>query len=383
MYFSFMPSLLHMSSVRVVSRLLLDRDIGILLDEDMSIPSGINRYERRRHEVWKAIEKKARRKLRPLQTRLSIKLVKFLRPMYMEVIAWLRDHEFEATPKIFNFLLKHFIQWKTDGTIDRKKTAMKMIQSRRFHYRYRFILACNYLLIDDIFVLWNRVKRSKRKKLYRTGTNAAVRFWVHLLKAMDGASKAELIQKYFSASSEDRAGPSKPLISRYFKPKRIKDTDFPLRLSSYFPFIPQEYRQEYFTKINYALLNKTDFSLCLYEMHEQERLQLLEAKPAFALKRCLEWPFQSLFVELAKQVVDHMKLIDYELMLRHIIVFYILSDLDYYELFSDFWDVIPENYRNRIMEVERSFFPFKAVLNFDGVNPSKTIIKTLKKYYYS
>ncbi|XP_055948519.1 uncharacterized protein LOC129981629 [Argiope bruennichi] len=343
MNFHFMPSLLHIASVKIASHLLLDPDVRIMLDNEVTMMHPFHLFQSSRLALWGFIEKTAMEKLPLLPPSIPPKVAKMIQPMHYEVVMWLEDHVF-IFPGEEDFCSEflNYICWKSNGTIDRVKTAKKIIHSDRIDISDRFKLACNYFFLDEIVNLWHKMKANGMVHINERQTNTAVRFWIKLMK--EGGTKT-----------------LEELIAHYFRPAFLRYLDIPLRISSYFRFLSKQCRRDYLLNNNY-LIHKDDFRQCLYQMDEAERLELFHANPATALKQALMWPFQSLFIKLANELLKYMQLADFITIFDHILIYYIMDGYDYYDHFRELWLIVPESYKIEINRDERRRNAFRKIM---------------------
>ncbi|GBM94137.1 hypothetical protein AVEN_57000-1 [Araneus ventricosus] len=360
-YFSYMPSLLHIASVKIVSHLLKDFEIGRMLDKDRPMRS--RHYEPWRIELWRSIERTAEEKLPPLPPSLGTKVVGFLRPMYYQVIGWLLDNDLYWVGHIYFYIKCDVFCWKSDGRIDRERTAKEIIHKELFDLKDCFILACTYYLTHEIIVLWGRIKKDRLKRSCRKGINPAVRFWMKYLK-------------------KGQVKPMDELTKKYFHPLNVGPKDISFRLSCYFSFLPQEFRQFYLLSHLFSTIHTDDIALCLNQMDERERMELFQLNPTNALIHCIQWPFYALFLKAANEFSSYLRLDDFYRVLDHMITFYILEGWDFYEPFNEFWNLIPDSYKDEIKEDEKYFNVIEAILKYNKINPPEPLMEIIGKYYF-
>ncbi|KAF8796928.1 hypothetical protein HNY73_001256 [Argiope bruennichi] len=362
MEFNSVPSLLHITSVRIALRLLQDIEIEKMLDLDIMRPYRLNSFDRGRHDLWKLIEKTAMEKLPPLPPSLPIQVAKFIRQMHYEFVSWLLDHNLMSEEKGCCINYRKFICWKTDGTINRIKTAEKFIEDEEIEHPDRLIVACNYLFVCDILRLWRQRKVSGTENVTRAGNNSAVRVWMHLLTKGNKKHVHEVFRDFFRTEC-------------------LSESDIPLRLSSYFRFLSLECRRDYLVNYSFAI-HADDFRLCLFQMSEQERTELFQTMPRVVLMNYLNWPLQYLFLKMAKELVQYLDLADFENIMDGMLSFLFLNEYDYASLFKEFWTIIPDCFKVELRKDIKRFKPFEIILNYDRKLYSKSLVETLAEYCY-
>ncbi|GBN10911.1 hypothetical protein AVEN_160382-1 [Araneus ventricosus] len=325
-----------MSSVKIALHLLQDSDIEKMLNKDIMMPFQFDKadtVELCRYNLWKSIEKKVVKKLPLLPPSLPTEVAKFIRPMYYEVIIWLGEHDLlPEKRKGICISFMSWLCWKSNGMIDRVETAKKFVQTGSVDIRDRFIVACNYCLKDEILGLWDTMKKVGINITSRRRINSAVRLWMNLLKE----GNTELMNE---------------MIEEYFRIKCFAKSEIPLRLSSYFRYLPLKCRQDYFAVLCCGPLHKDDLYLCLFQMDERERMELFQKMPALIVARCLEWPFQPLFIKMANEVSRYLTLADFKEIFRLMLLYsYIQFGCDYYELSTEFESIVPDSYKDEIID---------------------------------
>ncbi|CAL1271781.1 unnamed protein product [Larinioides sclopetarius] len=359
-----LPPLQHLISSKITSLLLLDRDIERMLDKDLMMPLRYDYFERSRHNLWELITQKVAEKLPLLAPPLKINVAKYLRAMHLEIVFWLRDHDLSPQRKGLEINYRNMICWKYDGTIDREQTAKNYVQNGSIDARDRFIMACNYFLTDEILDLWDLIKVVGLQCTSRRGLNSAVRLWMNLL--MEGKTE-----------------PTEEMIEEHFKAESLKESDIPLRINAYFRFLCRECRRDYVIKLTPFTVHKDDFRSCLLQMDETERIALLESKPGHVVARLLEWPFQYTFIKVAAKVSSQLSLSDYKTLLAYMVKYFILKGYDFFDIFREFWSIIPNYHKNEIKKDEKRFKAYEAILNFGKENQSKSLVVTVAEYFYS
>ncbi|GBM28323.1 hypothetical protein AVEN_229508-1 [Araneus ventricosus] len=357
-----------MAAVSIALAMCYDKDLQQMLKEDITQLFRVGRFHRDKFELWKLIEMVAFEKLKFLPDLLQIRLSKLIRPIHLEARRWIRDHDCLLNMSAANCYLnyKSILCWKTDGRIDRIKTAKKLIQDKNIDAKIRFALACTYFLEDEVFALWYGDNEVNMKNISLYRTNEAVRFWMMYLRTGSWRKKSW-----------------KAMVNRYFKSSIFRRSNIRIRVSSFFPYLSWERKKNYFP--HFQCLNKThqdDFRLCMQAMDERECMELCYAIPARSLYCCLEWPLQSLFMEMARQLWMHMNANQFHAVMDHIVLWYILKgseDFDYVGLLKEFWSLIPASFKDEIKKM-KSFFLIDVALNYDKENTSLSLRKTLEEY---
>ncbi|GBM28331.1 hypothetical protein AVEN_229515-1 [Araneus ventricosus] len=371
MNYHLVPSVQHMAGVMIALAMYYDKDIENVLEAEIKLPFRHRYLERDRLELWKLIEMKTVEKLSFLPNLLNVRLSKCIRPIHEETCQWIRDHKslLKLSSTKCYLTCKSILCWKANGTIDRIKTAKKLVQDTNIDVKTRFAIACTYFLEGEVLSLWYGDNEVNVLSISRNGTNAAVRFWVKHLK-----------KGYWRKHS------LKAMINGYFKIPRIQRSGIPLRISSFFPYLSYETKKRYFSRVDYITgVHQDDFRLCMQIMDERERVELFCKYPAYSLCCFLEWPLQSLFMEMAHRLWSHMNKYQFHAVLDYIVMNYILKgldDFDYVELLKEFWRLIPAFLKDEIKKMKKYFVPIDVALNYDKEKTSLSLPETLEKYVW-
>ncbi|GFT31230.1 uncharacterized protein NPIL_70571 [Nephila pilipes] len=258
-------------------------------------------------EDWKVMIKK---KLpdnvysRPLQQ----KIMSFMKPISYEVEMWKEQHETFTGKQIGQRIMNKF-HWKTDGTIDRLKTASSLIQSDVLQMRHRFRLACNYWQEKSVLSIWEQMSAGLRDYFCK-------------------------IEMYDIPESE--------------RSSNINVIEW-IRWHTQIGLLPQKLTPDERLEIISRVLdrNSDDHSsrFCVLLMPADQRPEVIQKNPYKVLKSFLFWPGQRMFIEMA-HLVKNDDLEDYQFFdLLHIIIHQKIlcnwDDFDYFELIREFWSLIP------------------------------------------
>ncbi|GBM28339.1 hypothetical protein AVEN_229523-1 [Araneus ventricosus] len=358
-----------MAAASIALAMYYDKEMEPMLKEDLTQLFRDGRFNRDKHELWKLIEMVAVEKLEFLPDLLKIRVSKLIRPIHLEARRWIRDHDCLLNISAANCYLtyKSILCWKTDGRIDGIKTAKKLVQDKNIDAKIRFALACTYFLEDEVLALWYGDNEVNKKNILLNGSNRAMRFWMRYLKSGSWRKKSW-----------------KAMINRYFKSPIFRRSDIRIKVSCFFPYLSWEGKKNYFPHLqSLDKIHDDDFRLCMQAMDERECMELCCADPARSLYCCLEWPLQSLFMEMARQLWMHMNANQFHAVLDRIVLWYILEgveDFDYVGLLKEFWRLIPASFKDEIKKIKKYFVPIDVALNYDKENTSLSLPETLEEY---
>ncbi|GFY73673.1 uncharacterized protein TNIN_429141 [Trichonephila inaurata madagascariensis] len=255
-------------------------------------------------------------------TALLNEITAAVRALSFEVWHWRVDHfqifkKREERRRLFNLPLS----WKSDGTIDRIRTAGILIQSQFIDLETRFTLACNY---------W-----SWHKILEFSKTIPDDEYQVLVLKyhTFSTATDVQMVSRWFNFIMKRNVSHSCQLWSLEFKWTSVT------MFNHVFNHLPIEKR----LALETSSVRSSHISLgryCLMRMNVQRRLQMLQQYPYQVLRILLHWPLQSFFKDYAAVVRETLPNRSF-LQLIHIIICQKIlpgfREFNYVDLLRTFW----------------------------------------------
>ncbi|GBL85555.1 hypothetical protein AVEN_34705-1 [Araneus ventricosus] len=201
MALTFLPSLQHLAAVRVALTVYND-DIIRFLDElylrekyDVLDPHHFNLKEER--WIRKCIKKTRKKLCKCLPKSLRNPVVHIIQPIVAEIHFWARDH-FPIIKRIEKRHYKNSLCWKSEGTIDRTKTAKQLVRNESIDKTVRFVMACIYFLENDVVHLWQSMTADERQNIFLIDSNTAVDFWMKWLRENAKSPWTRCVLKYLT-----------------------------------------------------------------------------------------------------------------------------------------------------------------------------------------
>ncbi|GFY73675.1 uncharacterized protein TNIN_429161 [Trichonephila inaurata madagascariensis] len=244
-----------------------------------------------------------------------------VRALSVEVYHWVMDH-LKITSSECRTLPVLPLAWKSDGTINRIRTAENIIKSEVFDIETRFAFACNYWCWHDIQEFSKKISADEYKVL--------------TLKYMDQSSTStdvQMVVRFFEFIIDTTLRHSCQLWS--LESKWTSITMF----NRVFDHLPIEKK----LALESASVQTSHIPLgrhFLTRMDVQRRLQILQQYPYQVLRILLYWPLQSSFKDYASTVKETLSDRSF-LQLIHIIICQKIlpgwRDFDYVDLLRTFW----------------------------------------------
>ncbi|GBM00169.1 hypothetical protein AVEN_176408-1 [Araneus ventricosus] len=351
---TFCPSLQHVAAVQIALTLYKHKDIQHLLDEfDCRFPSAYTTDETLQHifgvpctkdeDGWKEVKKTAMEILPDfLATNHKVKVANMIRPLHWEYKKWVTDHNFLRHLTSKEHL--NFICWKSEGTINRIRTAQNFIREGNF------LMACVYFMEKEIMEL------NPNKRIL--SLNIIINFWMewlHRINEKPVTPWPEKLDEWFRNPDfygyiPIRVSSFFHLLSRenrrncfpLFGQEKSLDGDLRLNLN-------WERRRGFFPLYKQNTAHDDDLRLCLNLMDKEERILLFRCRPSSVLRSFLKWPYHDIFMEMANQMWPYISIDCFEDILRYILsVPPGLEDVCCLKIFKEFWDESPYSYKEQI-----------------------------------
>ncbi|GFQ97942.1 uncharacterized protein TNCT_710321 [Trichonephila clavata] len=254
-------------------------------------------------------------------TALRQEITAAIRPISFEVGNWILDHL--KTEKGQSKIIKIPLLWKSDGTINRVKTADMIIQSQNFSVELRFRMACKYWCWHEIIKFLEGLSPNENLIIYRKYAKYSLVTCKHIQYCLKfianirhSCQRFALEFPWTCVTMFNRVFDHLPLVNK----------------------IELEIKAVKFGKIPLA-------RHCLSRMDAQRRMRTLQLYPYHVLRIYLFWPLQALFIDAAATVKEVLSNHSF-LQLIHIIICQKIlpgwRDFDYRDLLRRFWQGIPE-----------------------------------------
>ncbi|GBN06465.1 hypothetical protein AVEN_177223-1 [Araneus ventricosus] len=363
----FVPSLLHISLVKVALPFLTNFGIGMLdtvfteIQSGNSTASSESSQENGKVGFSKAKEQsteiqhgnstasdesskengkvrynRAKESLLLMPGRLRKLVLEAVHGLSYEVRSWRMDHAFIGKKK-------RTVHWRSDGTIDRIKTAQQLVLDESLSIRKRFEVACVYCLEESVRTLWTEMEASRQTENIGTADNCAVRFWARWIREGSRVPWTQAAGEYLDLPVQYSTAPI-------------------IKFSSLFPLLQPKERQKFLYPFRFA--TDEDFRISLYIVTKGEEKTILKRDAKKLLVLYLNWPLQSLFLETAEKIWTYIDKYTFYILVNVILLYYKLrKDFDYCELLEKFWNISPNHLRKAARECSHLSKEIDSCLN--------------------
>ena len=324
------PSLEHFALVKIVIALWNRSDVRCSIAKFSFRLPVWNRLEE-----WQNIEVRVMEKVPrlPLPKFLNERIKSFVRPIGIQILKWIEYHREDHYIQIN---LPAEICWTPQGTIDKRKTAEILVKEEKLDITIRYNLACIYCLENNISELWSKVPKSFRESFSYTGRNHGKLFifW-----------EKEMLEKKFGLHYHPKSS-----IQSVFEFSAMCGNK---AATEYFlPKLTARERNQSLLKTAQNVQGAEVLCFLLSQMDEEQKTQIFIIRPCKVLHCFLNWPLQSLFIEMADLMWDFLSACDYSTLLVDVIEKIKLgyTDWNYQNLFGMFWLKSPSNFKTYVID---------------------------------
>ncbi|KAF8786336.1 hypothetical protein HNY73_008063 [Argiope bruennichi] len=261
-----------------------------------------------------------------LPERLQKKVISLIRTINVETEKWKWRH-FKILD--WNVDVRKFLVWKLEGTIDRYRTAVRLIKNDILSISKKFLLACCYCLSEYAESLWVSMSELQRKQVLDEDEPypSVVKYYIDKFQGENIELRVEYCRtvaalNYFLAQSTSE--------------QRILSLLIAVRLNS---------------RDNHIL------RFCLSQMKGDELAKVFEHYPLDVLSCFIEWPLLPFFLDIANQLWTYLPAYHFFLFLEFLMSERIVpgwKDFDYEGLLVQFWLQSPSSFKEYVKQ-DRTF----------------------------
>ncbi|GFW29552.1 uncharacterized protein TNCV_1549631 [Trichonephila clavipes] len=274
------------------------------------------------------------------------KLTQLIRSLSLEIDKWNNDHSDILIRTSINF--QRYFCWKSEGIIDRIRTAKSLLDSGPLSIRERFNLACHYWFIRDITSLWRYLSAADRYNINICSKNTIQQAWLEALRGTSNIRWSRLARLSMPGHLNLRS--CFHLLSRTEKVRWLK------------------------TFIRFRIIEYADVYFCLSKVRPVDRQYVFGMFSSQVLEYFLEFPLQDDFLRVSSCMWPFMSPANYIHILNIIIYQRIIigwEDFNYVQLLKEFWDQSPLNFKESIKE-ESIYQTVLSIIRSEGNDQSES-----------
>ncbi|KAF8782469.1 hypothetical protein HNY73_012751 [Argiope bruennichi] len=350
----FFPSLIHMCLMKIATALhsayglrklknvFSEMDSPNSPESGMSIP--LNDA---------ALNKRIKEYLLCIPTSLRNGILERVERVEDQIKVWRDCHEKVCR---YSYYPRYVFVWRSEGTIDRTKTAQVIVRNETIDIRDRFQMACMYSLSESVQTLW--------KTLISNNENLDAEIFcdVYILNSIKHIFIEALLEGARchctkAAARHDRyRGNKLDRFFLYYLQSTREDLFKPKYNILFRKWTPAE-RRKCIESWYYA--DSDDFRLCLYVVTKEERHEIMKLYAADVLVLYLEWPLIDIFFDQADKMWEFLSVLDFLYVLDRIFKLQSGADVDHKNLAEKFWERSPDHFK----ENAKPYFFFGKRLN--------------------
>ncbi|GBO36918.1 hypothetical protein AVEN_112774-1 [Araneus ventricosus] len=322
----FKPTLFHMSLAKLAIRLynefgfeiiektLAEMEFGNVPESDEGSPKN-----------FPIVRSRVKENLLLIPTILRSKVLAEVERVANEVWGWIGIHN---TIDGLDYA-KCSLFWRSEGTIDRTKTAQEITQNQNVDITARFEIACMYCLANQVQTLWAELKANGKTEKYEEPSKCGMvpkmlPFWVRWI--LEGA------QVPWPQAAQEF------LLPRWF-PARHNSLS-----SSHFRVLMPGERRILLPHLVH-LCKADDLRFCLYVLTKEEQEKVLESSCIEVLQLHMNWTLARDFLKIAEKTWNFLIEYSFCIVLEKLLDRRDRTDFDFERLAEEFWKRSPTRFK--------------------------------------
>ncbi|GBM92256.1 hypothetical protein AVEN_212540-1 [Araneus ventricosus] len=320
---------------------------------------------------------------------LREELIHLIPPIGSEMLRWKLHHRFLISSDATDVLDQ--ICWTSQGTVDYRETAVRLIRQERVDIVSSYKLACLYCLDDNIQAIWGKLSEDDKACFYNKEDpghfqrqNTLVTFWTcslngdtNILNFLYNARGRKPERTLFQEAFECEAMSGNKVATEYFFQKlTFEEREASLVKTAALvafkrwckSYEPHDFPPENFSAVVCYLLP---------QMSEEEQMEIFKGNVDILRYCFLHWPFQNLFMKLAGLVWPFLSVSDYQRLLKSLISNCRMSVFNHEKLFREFFLQSPSHFRNSALDMERNIFWVANLFRDDKTECMKFVLRNL------
>ncbi|KAF8782468.1 hypothetical protein HNY73_012750 [Argiope bruennichi] len=292
---------------------------------------------------YKILKKRVQEKLLLIPTNLRKVVLEGVKRVQQEIRRWIVRHEKKDQ---YCYYPKCTIFWRSDGTIDRLKTAQEIVRNENIDITARFEIACMYSLVNSVQTLWSALEANGEADQFKKPCtdrhcNVIVHIWVSWLLQEERSDWTEAVHQDLSLAG----------FQYFVKP----------RFSALFRELKPAQRSKFFKYLKFC--DADDLRFCLYAVSAKEQKEIMKLFAREVLLAHAKWPLTDAFLEIADKSWEFLNPLSFTDVLGRLLEFKNCSDVDYKYLVEEFWNRSPAHFKeDSFTFVERKTNPISRSL---------------------
>ncbi|XP_055950374.1 uncharacterized protein LOC129984506 [Argiope bruennichi] len=234
-------------------------------------------------DMCNMIEKTATEKIQnlALTSQLQAMVKDFLMNMFSEIIECKSNYSLFLTEWASHVNQNFKFFWKSDGTIDQRKSVKSLIENEDVNVKERFLLASNYCLIDASLSLWKTMTETQNIfSPLELECHRLAKFWIEIFKEESSHSKI-----------------SPQILESSILQNNVHMLRYVMQM------LPYEKQRPYLlSTTSKDDINAKVMIFCLSRLDECDQEKVFKNCPMKVLQCVLTWPYQYMFMNVANRL---------------------------------------------------------------------------------
>ncbi|GBL91436.1 hypothetical protein AVEN_167413-1 [Araneus ventricosus] len=323
---SFKPTLFHMSLAKLAVRLYNEFGFEIVEKALAEMEYGnVPECDEGSPENFPIVRSRVKENLLLIPTLLRSRVLTEVERVANEVLGWIYSHN---TIERLDYT-KCSLFWRSEGTIDRTKTAQEITQNQNVDITARFEIACMYCLANQVQTLWAELKANGKTEKYEEPSKCGMvpqmlPFWVRWI--LEGA------QVPWTLAAQEF------LLPRWFLSSKNSLS------SSHFRVLTPGERRFLLPHLGY-LCKADDLRFCLYVLTKEEQDKVMESCCIEVLELHMNWPLARDFLKTAEKAWNFLVEYSFCIVLESLLERRDRTDFDFEYLSEEFWKRSPTHFK--------------------------------------
>ncbi|GIY97232.1 hypothetical protein CEXT_555041 [Caerostris extrusa] len=276
-------------------------------------------------EVLVSLTSRVQEKILVLQHQIlqQTELSEYIHPILFEVGKWVSEH---TEIWLYDIDPVSCFHWKSEGIIDRQRTAEALVRDTNLDIVFRCHLACSYCMKDDIVLLWNQMSEGQKQAIRDACIYKPVKFWISWIEA-----GTEL----------------DPMSRNFINLLKFSYTFNPEGMHNLLKMMNRKLGQALLVKLaRKHMLQPCIVGVLLSYLDNNQQIVVFKKSIGTTLCCFLDWPWQSLFMDVFLVVRPYMhkeqflNVLDY---LINIKIYGHFNDYNYLAILKELWGAVGSN----------------------------------------
>lgn len=224
-------------------------------------------------------------------------------PIGRHISGWVQSHNVQLYPGVY---LPPELSWTSNGTLNRKEIARKLVADETLNVNTSYELACTYCLERDIPPLWDRMSQTLKKRFINIPfqVNPSVAFWTLEMQRRDAEASSKEIDKKLQPGRGDFIYAFKSAAGEC----NLAAVEFFLHKLTVWEkkFLLVDVMDKVLSSFDFRLLGTDMLRRLISEMDSSQQISVFQNHTVALLDSFLDWPNNDYFLKIVTQMWDYL-----------------------------------------------------------------------------